>query len=63
MLEVSGVSGKMSSPYGACFIYLVEGYVCGKLVMNVFGLAVASLFVSAIWLCATFSICRNKASV
>merc|ERR1711904_650519 len=40
LLEVSGVSAKMSSPYGACFIYLVEGYVCGKLVMNVFGLAV-----------------------
>merc|ERR1719453_1701287 len=40
LLEVSGVSAKMSSPYGCVFIYLVEGYVCGKLVMNVFGLAV-----------------------
>merc|ERR1711904_457830 len=38
LIEVSGM--KLSSPYGACFIYLVEGWVCGKLVMNVFGLGV-----------------------
>jgi len=31
---------QLSSPYGVCTIYLIEGWVCGKLVMNVFGLGV-----------------------
>merc|ERR1719482_2338234 len=30
----------LSTPYGACFIYLVIGNVVGRLVMNVFGMAV-----------------------
>jgi len=38
LLEVSELP--LSSPYGACTIYLIEGWVCGKLVMNVFGLGV-----------------------
>merc|ERR1712100_49952 len=38
LITVSGM--KLNSPYGACAIYLVEGWVCGKLVMNVFGLGV-----------------------
>merc|ERR1719460_3305679 len=32
--------GKLNSVYGVCFVYMMEGYICGKLVMNVFGLAV-----------------------
>merc|ERR1711934_924768 len=38
LLTASGM--ELSSPYGACSIYLIEGWVCGKLVMNVFGLGV-----------------------
>jgi hypothetical protein len=38
LIEALGL--KLSSPYGACTIYLIEGWVCGKLVMNVFGLGV-----------------------
>merc|ERR1719387_818404 len=30
----------ISTPYGACFIYLLIGNVTGRLVMNVFGMAV-----------------------
>jgi hypothetical protein len=30
----------LSTPYGACFIYLIIGNVVGRLVMNVFGMAV-----------------------
>merc|ERR1719327_2041509 len=38
LVTASGM--ELSSPYGVCFIFLVEGWVCGKLVMNVFGLGV-----------------------
>jgi hypothetical protein len=38
LIEVSGM--QLNSPYGACAIYLIIGWVCGKLVMNVFGLGV-----------------------
>merc|ERR1711998_336548 len=31
---------ELSTPYGACFIYLIIGNVVGRLVMNVFGMAV-----------------------
>jgi hypothetical protein len=31
---------EISTPYGACFIYLLIGNVVGRLVMNVFGMAV-----------------------
>jgi hypothetical protein len=31
---------ELSTPYGACFIYLVIGNIVGRLVMNVFGMAV-----------------------
>jgi hypothetical protein len=41
LLTASGM--ELSSPYGACSIYLIEGWVCGKLVMNVFGLAVDTI--------------------
>jgi len=39
-LLVTASGMELSSPYGVCFIFLVEGWVCGKLVMNVFGLGV-----------------------
>jgi hypothetical protein len=38
LVTASGL--ELSSPYGVCTIFLIEGWVCGKLVMNVFGLAV-----------------------
>jgi hypothetical protein len=38
LITVSGL--QLNSPYGACAIYLIEGWVCGALVMNVFGLGV-----------------------
>merc|ERR1711937_994956 len=38
LIEASGM--KLNSPYGALSIYLIEGWVCGQLVMNVFGLGV-----------------------
>jgi hypothetical protein len=38
LITVSGL--QLNSPYGACAIYLIEGWVCGSLVMNVFGLGV-----------------------
>jgi len=31
---------ELSTPYGACFIYLIIGNIVGRLVMNVFGMAV-----------------------
>jgi hypothetical protein len=31
---------EISTPYGACFLYLIIGNVVGRLVMNVFGMAV-----------------------
>jgi hypothetical protein len=38
LIEVFGL--KLNSPVGPCIIYLIEGWVCGSLVMNVFGLGV-----------------------
>jgi hypothetical protein len=32
--------GELSTPYGACFIYMIIGSVISQLVMNVFGMAV-----------------------
>jgi len=40
ILVTTWFADEISSPYGVCAIYLIEGYVCGKLIMNVFGLAV-----------------------
>merc|ERR1719261_734085 len=40
ILVTTWFADDISSPYGVCAIYLIEGYVCGKLIMNVFGLAV-----------------------
>merc|ERR1719387_680644 len=31
---------ELSTPYGACFLYLIIGNIVGRLVMNVFGMAV-----------------------
>jgi len=40
ILVTTWFADDISTPYGVCVIYLIEGYVCGKLIMNVFGLAV-----------------------
>jgi hypothetical protein len=40
ILVTNAFPTELSSPYGCMFIYAVEGYLCGKLVMNVFGIAV-----------------------
>lgn len=40
MIVTNVFKDELSSPFGICFFYAIEGYVCGKLVMNVFGLAV-----------------------
>jgi hypothetical protein len=39
-LLINVFADDISTPYGACFLYLIIGNVVGRLVMNVFGMAV-----------------------